>query len=253
MRLLLMILVLTISTVNAQVPRASVADLLKNFTGKYREDIIYANQSEAPVDGRKEWSELYLLHKMLTSESAKNYSTGGILSIPYMTNYGEINVRAEVSKNGIPIANVEYTPYKSLAYADRTPALFYKDLVDTVSYSHPACGSFYTFGWCSEREMAFASASYLLGYKPRIVVKNGHSFTLVNVGKTIYQIDNTNGRFNIWNGLIPSSSGRLEDWYNRQASVQSQQLYNIPVADASWQRIESQLISYLWPQQSRRR
>lgn len=240
MRLLSVLFIVLAFSVTAQVPRASVGELLKHLTEKYGDSISAPNA---------DYATLYLLHKMLTVDGPSPYNKeGGILGIPYVANYGKVNTRTEITKGGIPIATVEYPPYKSFADADRTPVLFYSDMVDTVPYNHPSCGDFYTFGWCSEREMAFASASYALGYKPRIVVQGNHTFTLVQVGRTIYQVDNTFGQFKIWPNIMPSSTSRLETWYNNKARVQSQQLWNVPVTDASWQRIENQLIQYLWPQ-----
>lgn len=244
MRLLSIFFIILACTVNAQVPRASVAGLLQHLTNEY------SSKLNIPADQNPDWAKVYLLHKMLTTDGTTQFHTeSNALGIPYVNNYGTVNVRSEINKNGIPIATIEYPPYKSLADADRTPVLFYSDLVDPVPYNHPSCGDFYTFGWCSEREMAFASASRVLGMKPRIIVQGSHTFTLVPVGRTVYQVDNTFGKMTIWPNIIPASNGRLEDWYNRQAEVQAQQLWNVPVTDASWQRVENQLINYLWPQQ----
>ena len=62
-----------------------------------------------------------------------------------------------------------YKKYKSAADADRRPYLYLKDLVSKKNkYYHPECSGFYTFGWCSEREMAFNCLLAIMGYKCKI-------------------------------------------------------------------------------------
>ena len=61
---------------------------------------------------------------------------------------------------------------------DRVPALYLVDLVtQTPGYAHPTCGSFSTFGWCSEREMSFVALMDLLGYKGKLRQSGVHTYS----------------------------------------------------------------------------
>ncbi len=48
-------------------------------------------------------------------------------------------------------------------------------------FSHPAFGTFSSFGWCSEREMAFASLLSLMGYKSHVIAPGAHAWTEVEM------------------------------------------------------------------------
>src|SRR5690606_2732979 len=94
--------------------------------------------------------DLHVLHHLMTGDRPVNYEYGpGLWQIPYMWNWE--GSRKSITKHGTPIRE-----------QDRTPLIFFKDLVDTVAFEGPVGQRFYTFGWCSEREMAFCAAAYLL-------------------------------------------------------------------------------------------
>lgn len=165
--------------------------------------------------------DLRRLHEVLRTDWPENYRG----AIPYVTNWD--GVRRTLRKGGRP--GIE---------EDRTPAVFYRDWVDTVAYRGPGGEEFYTFGWCSEREMAFAAVAWLWGYEPVIIVRGGHAFTLVAIEGVLYRVDNTYGRFEVWDyGYVPRAETALELWYNRKARDEARQLADIPVAPQSWRRI----------------
>lgn len=169
-------------------------------------------------------NDLQALHRMLTTDYPENYNAGAS-AIPYITNWDR--GRLELRKNGQPVKE-----------EDRTPVIFYRDLVDTITYQAPNGKEFYTFGWCSEREMAFASAAWMMGYEPVIIVRGGHAFTLVTINGTLFKVDNTYDRFEVWDyGYIPAPETKLELWYNRKAREQAAELKKIPVPEKSWNRI----------------
>lgn len=165
--------------------------------------------------------DLRHLHQMLTTDWPENYRG----EIPYVTNWD--GSRLEIRKNGWPAIE-----------QDRTPTIFYRDFVDTVAYRGPHGQEFYTFGWCSEREMAFAAGAWLMGYEPVIIVRGGHAFTLVSIDGVLHKVDNTYGKFEVWDyGYVPVPETKLEFFYNRKARAEAAELKNIAVAPQSWQRI----------------
>lgn len=180
------------------IAQRTVADLLREVSG----------------------GDLRRLHQVLTTDWPENFRG----EIPYVTNWD--GVRKEIRKNGRPAIE-----------QDRTPTIFYRDLVDTISYT--ARGEeFYTFGWCSEREMAFAAAAWLMGFEPVIIVQAGHAFTLVAIDGVLHKVDNTYDRFEVYDyGYVPAPTTPLERWYNRKARAEAAELKNITVAPQSWSRI----------------
>lgn len=172
--------------------------------------------------------DLRKLHALLATDYPENYNSGSS-AIPYITNWD--SRRLELRKNGRPVIE-----------EDRTPVIFYRDLVDTIVYHAPNGSSFYSFGWCSEREMAFAAGAWLLGYQPIIIVQGGHAFTLVAIDGVLFKVDNTYGRFEAWDyGYVPAPKTALEHWYNRKARHEAEELKHIVVPEQSWIRIHEEI------------
>ncbi|MBN1348103.1 hypothetical protein JXJ21_01705 [candidate division KSB1 bacterium] len=126
------------------------------------------------------------MHDLFTGISAQNYVSGGILQIPYFWHWIDPNPRHEIvfSENSTKLIKLkppdEFSKYKSYADIDRTPCLYLSDLLsDEPKYYHEQCSEFYTFGWCSEREMAFNTLVELFGYKSKIKQEEIHTWTAV--------------------------------------------------------------------------
>lgn len=171
--------------------------------------------------------DLGKLHRLMTGGSAWNYDRGpGLWKIPYLRNWD--GTRAYIKKHG------EY-----IREEDRTPVTFFRDLVDTVQYEGSEGERFYTFGWCSEREMAFCAAARLMGYKAIVVASGNHAYSVVETGDQLYIVDNTLNEFRPIRGEseMPTPSTRLEIWYNRKVKEQYLRLKSISVVDESWRRL----------------
>jgi hypothetical protein len=75
-----------------------------------------------------------------------------------------------------PTAN--FAKYNSRADIDRTPYLYLSDMFTAKpQYSTKNYGEFYTFGWCSEREMACVNLLDILGFEGKVVAKGNHSWS----------------------------------------------------------------------------
>jgi len=129
-----------------------------------------------------------ILHKIFTSQGALNCSKGEIINIPYQWHWVDSNPRYEIYftgtkqrlKNTKPPA--EHTKYSSYADIDRTPYFFLSDLFHPeLKYYSVSCDTFSTFGWCSEREMAFTALMTLLNYESKVVAEGNHSWSELHI------------------------------------------------------------------------
>jgi hypothetical protein len=208
-------------------------------------------------------------HLLFASSNAVNCAKGGVLNIPYFWHWVSPNPRHELIylPSSAPLKEVKapagFEKYRSYSDADRTPYLYLSNLVsDSPLFSHPQCGSFFTFGWCSEREMAFSNLLSQFGYKMKIRQEGIHvwSEALVDVeencraGKLIIMVDNT---FNIVRFSMlakPESIWRLDfghgtqvTWYNRKAlsSDEMQKVRSIRVSEKASARISDLVEDWL--------
>lgn len=211
------------------------------------------------------------IHALFTSQEAADCSKGEILNIPYLWHWVIPNPRNEVymiSKkeklSKIEPPN-EFYAYKNYADIDRTPFLFLGDLFsERPSYYSVSCDTFSTFGWCSEREMAFVCLLEILGFKGKVVASGNHSWSefkipmIVSEGKTQMfkiKVDNT---FNIieWNSFQDNPAGSWENtlgdaelskWYNDKAhsDKEKQKIKNFKPYQQSIEHIEKNLVEYI--------
>jgi hypothetical protein len=94
--------------------------------------------------------------------------------MPYFWHYRTPNPRDEILVDGR--INIEYTRI------ERKPYVFLKDMVAPGErFTHPDWGSFSSFGWCSEREMAFACLLSLMGYTAHVIAPGAHAWTEVEI------------------------------------------------------------------------
>ncbi len=182
------------------------------------------------------------LHDLLTTSGAADCARGGFLRIPYFWHWIQPNPRHLITS--LPEAKLltavkppaPYERYASFADIDRVPALYLGDLVaEAPGYSHPHCGSFFSFGWCSEREMAFTALVVAWGYAGKIWQSGIHTYSVVcgefkkTDGSAVVlaaDVDNTFASIS-WHripGTMPQDqwltdigAGAQIAWYNRQA------------------------------------
>ncbi len=229
------------------------------------------NLSKSSAENQKAFLELQFYHQLFTSDGVRNCSTGGILNIPYLWHWVTPNPRHEIEylPKSKPLKEIkpgkEFSRYRSMADVDRVPSVFFKDLVtETPQYEHPSCGEFYTFGWCSEREMAFVQLLSNYGYRGKVVASGNHSWSAFlifmenDTGEKIpfeISIDNTfdgiirkrlPGKPNAKNWQSDFGKGKLPAWYNKMANSgkQRKSIQNINVSKAVMTRINALVETY---------
>lgn len=257
------------------------AENLPRFMGKLYSDnkaeidaILMKTYTEgmAQVDANPENDQnkskvipLIFYHLLFTCTDATDCTRGGILEIPYFWHWVSPNPRHELLfvPSSEPLVKTEppegYRKYKSYADVDRTPSLYLSNLVsDSALFYHPRCGDVYTFGWCSEREMAFSCLMSLLGYEVKIKQEGIHvwSETLLEIRcevgteRVIMKIDNTFntvsfGKLGVSEKVWKSDfgNGTQVKWYNQKAlsSKELDKVKNIETSKAAEKRISGKV------------
>lgn len=125
------------------------------------------------------------LHHLLTTSAPVDGTRGGVLGTVYFWHWVRPNPRHELRH--LPDSALleslppppEHRSYRSWADVDRTPDVFLGDLATAQpSFYHPRYGPIQTFGWCSEREMAYALlARRLFGLAVKIKFQGNHVWT----------------------------------------------------------------------------
>ncbi len=126
------------------------------------------------------------MQQTLTTSGAVDGALGGAFEIPYFWHWVEPNPRLGIVHlpDEQPLAALPplegYGRYQTFGHMDRDPTLYLGDLAsETPGYRHDRAGTFYTFGWCSEREMALCTLLELWGYEVKIVQEGIHVTTRV--------------------------------------------------------------------------
>lgn len=245
-------------------------ELMTNDSVSYVELCSRFDWDQADKANRESYYSLLLLHKLFTSSSAMNCARGNILNLPYYWHWITPNPRHDIvhCESGKNLKSLKppqgFGKYQSWADIDRTPDIFIGDLMSAKPlYCSASCDTFYTFGWCSEREMAFTAMCEKLGKPARVVAQNNHSWSDVLIkikmkdGKTKtfkVSVDNTfdalqwqpfDGIEKGWN--VADGSSKMENWYNQQAhnATKSQFLMNLIVPVETTSRIERSIVLYL--------
>ena len=130
-------------------------------------------------------------------------------------------------------------------------------------YKHKECGSFYSFGWCSEREIAFNTLLEIFGYRAKIKQSSIHTWSEILVkfktanNKQIeirFIVDNTfdiiryeTFNANTVNWLKDIGNGSTIKWYNAKAHSQTEvsDVKNITVSDQTIKRIKKSVTDWL--------
>ena len=194
---------------------------------------------------REELLKLYFFHKLFTCSSCIDGNNTGILQIPYFWHWVKPNPRYEIVllPDSLCLTEIkppaEYDLFKTFADIDRTPLLFLNDLFsDNVEYYHPDCGNFKTFGWCSEREMAFNIILKLYGYECKVVASGNHSWSEFYASykhseaetiRLVIEIDNTFDGFRIRKFPLNFS---LSEWKKEQGTSNLAKWYNDKANDS---------------------
>ncbi len=221
-----------------------------------------------------QYYEIQFLGKMFTADGAWDGSTGGIFKIPYLWHWVNPNPRHEIkqiSSNKL-LKNIKpptrFAKYNSSADIDRTPSLYWHDFVtETPQYYQPSCDTFYTFGWCSEREMAFICllTHPAFNFEGKVKASGNHSWSELIVSfqtkdkKSIWfevQVDNTFDQITwtplktvnkaIW--LTDVGNGKLPKWYNSKAHSSKEQtaINALQVSKNVAIRLNKQIISFIY-------
>lgn len=215
--------------------------------------------------------KLRILNDLFSSQNASNYSTGEILKIPYMWHWVNPNPRYSIilKENNTTLNNIkpnsDFKNYKSFADIDRTPFLYLSELfLETEKYTSNSCKSFATFGWCSEREMAFNCLLDLLNYSSKVYTEGNHCWTevLVNMKTStnekksfVVKIDNTFHQFlfseisikNSINWKTNVGNSAQAKWYNTTAHSQKEKdkIVAFKSSTNAMIRIENAIIEYI--------
>ncbi|MFM9984724.1 MAG: hypothetical protein ACKVOK_05785 [Flavobacteriales bacterium] len=187
----------------------------------------------------KKFVIVVVLHELFTSNGAYNGAKGDVVNIPYLWHWVSPNPRHEIrslAQNKL-LKDIkppkQYGKYATYADIDRTPYLFVSEMFSKEPlYSHPECGTFNTFGWCSEREMAYSCLLEMLGIPSKVIASGNHSWseavvkfktTTSNVGLHVH-IDNTFNQLDwekdadkIAKWKAYTGDGKTTTWYNTKA------------------------------------
>ncbi len=203
-------------------------------------------------------AKLAYMHMLLTCYYSVDGDTSGGFGIPYFWNYTNHNPRENIVnlKKGKKLKQIPAYPGSqgaSMATLDRTPVIFWSDLTtDEPQYSYEHISSFYTFGWCSEREMAYKAWLGVMGIKSTIGIRADHVWTEVDLpgmpGYFLF-IDNTFNRFEVWSikKKPPREVGnKYIAWYNQQGADKTilKKLAALTISPKRAAQIQQQIISY---------
>ena len=203
-------------------------------------------------------AKLAYMHMLLTCYYSVDGDTSGGFGIPYFWNYTNHNPRLNIVnlKKGKTLAQLPIAPGSqggSMATLDRTPLIFWGDfMTDEPQYSYEHISAFYSFGWCSEREMAFKAWLGVVGIKSTIGIKADHVWTEVELpglpGYFLF-IDNTFNRFELRpiKEKPPLEVGnKYIAWYNQQGADKTIQkrLDALMISPKRAEHIQHQILTY---------
>ena len=150
--------------------------------------------------------KLVFMHLLLTSNYAWNNDAFGGFRIPYFWNFTAANPRDSIllisnGKKLKQLAPPAGSSFHTMATLERVPVIFWGDfMTDEPKYEWIDSSTFYTFGWCSEREMAFKAWMGISGMAGNIAFKGNHVWMEIEVAgvpDVFFYIDNTFNRFEI--------------------------------------------------------
>jgi hypothetical protein len=229
------------------------------------------NELKDSKENKDQYFQIKFLHDLFTCQGAWNGARGGILRTPYFWHWVTPNPRHSIISTSTkkPIHDEKpptgFGNYATKADIDRTPDLYLQDLfTEKASYQTEALGEFFSFGWCSEREMAHVQIMNIMGYQNgKVVVSGNHSWSEYLIpfisakGDTVsmhFKIDNTfdgivtkafsTSEAEKWSKSTPT--GKLPLWYQKKASDSkiSEKVKNITVPKERIYEIEVMIKNY---------
>jgi hypothetical protein len=240
----------------------TLAGLLRELADHYGDDSRCS--SELTGSRQRDVCRLWALQQMLTTSSARDAAVGGAFRLPYFWHWVEPNPRLQIVRlpDRVPMAELPppegYERYKSFGHIDRRPALYLGDLAaDEPRYHHPDVGDFSSFGWCSEREMAFCALAVTWGYEVKIVQRGIHVVSRVRLTETtpatevvvdttfdMIRLIQTDASLESWRDDI--GDGRMVRWYNQVCHDPQElgQVRELPVSPQARQRLVGQADRY---------
>ncbi len=229
------------------------------------------NLNSSNFKNKKNYFAIKILHELFTSQNPINCSKGQILDIPYFWHWVNPNPRHKIYStinNQLLVKTKptkDFEKYNSFADIDRTPYLFLSDLLkDKPLYFTTTCDTFSTFGWCSEREMAFVALTKLLNIKGKVVAENNHSWSEFIIPMT--KLDNTTLNFiasvdNTYNKVyweviknkdvakwsLYLGNSNLAKWYNQKANSPTElnKIKSISIGSKRQKDIDEKVRNYL--------
>jgi hypothetical protein len=172
--------------------------------------------------------KLAVIHSLVTVSSPSTGNQNPYWGIPYFWHYTNPNPRDKIilieQKLNLSVVKPpkRFARYKSYSSIDRTPDIYWADFANEKPlYRYAGIPDFYTFGWCSEREMAFLAWLHFLSISGQIVLNGNHVWSVVELepgsGKWL-KVDNTFDRFYVT--VKPQKDETpLAKWYNKNATA----------------------------------
>ncbi|HUI92493.1 MAG TPA: hypothetical protein VLX68_09630 [Chitinivibrionales bacterium] len=237
--------------------------ILQKFSGQCSQICGKLDIDKSDTSAISAVNSLLFLHALFTATDATDCTRGGILKTVYLWHWTDPNPRHFLLHLPDSAKLVAMKPpkgfekYKSLADIDRLPCIYLGDAVSSApSYYHPLCGEMFTFGWCSEREMAFNALLQILGFDCKIKQEGIHVWSEVLLKTArhdepgtllVISLDNTFnavgcGKMRIkhqtWKDDV--GKGGQVKWYNAVAHSAKQEglVKNIEVSEPARLRIE---------------
>lgn len=246
-------------------------DALDNsYFDDFANSTLSGSGSEKDTVIKKKYYTLKILHLLFTCKNATNGSKGEILNIPYYWHWTDPNPRHQITylqtNQRLNAVNPpkEFARYKSYADIDRTPYLFLSELLSEKPLYSSSDSEFSSFGWCSEREMAYVSLLKTLGFEGKVITNGNHSwseFVMLNPYSSDKQttylkftIDNTfdkmewttitQGELSEWQSKSFPEKG---NWYNQKAhdSIELQKIRTFIISPTASKNIEEKVVIYL--------
>ena len=194
---------------------------------------------------RRAIGQVLFVHELLTGSAAVDCAKGGILGIPYFWHWVDPNPRHSIVAlpDSVPLSELEPPPgfdrYETYADVDRVPSLFFSDLLtDRPRYSSRDCGTFFTFGWCSEREMAFVALMRQLGYPGRIRSAGIHAWSelccelIAEDGQPVRMVAHVDNTFDLVEWLEWPEGATLDEWLDDLEQDSETRWYNATARSA---------------------
>ena len=206
----------------------------KEFDYQLQDELLRLGIDTLSESDKELYFRLHFLHKLFTCNSASTGNAEGILRIPYFWHWVTPNPRKDIMllENNKLLGDLPTLPgfnkYASRAMIDRTPGLYWSDLLTVEpSYHHFDADTFYTFGWCSEREMAFSALCQVLGLKSKVVVNGNHSWSelLIQFSNDNYYVLMVDNTFDLFY-LDTADRERVREWNADYLALASSQFYN---------------------------